>query len=64
MAIVEFAYPECEKCVYNDYDDESGEYVCDAVADEDEIARLAYRGNKACPFYKGGDEYMIVRKQI
>lgn len=64
MSYGDFAYPECEKCVYNEFDDEAGESFCNAAADEDEIARMSYRKSKACPFFKGGDEYMIVRKQI
>lgn len=59
-----FAYPECEDCVYNTYDEELGEGYCTAAADEDDLARMAYKKTKCCPFYKGGDEYMIVRKQI
>jgi len=32
--------------------------------DEDEIYRIYQSGSGQCPFYKFGDEYQIVKKQI
>ena len=59
-----FAYPECEDCVYNSWDEDAGDSFCTAAVDEDDLARMSYRKSSRCHFYKGGDEYMIVRKQI
>lgn len=53
---------ECESCAYYMYDEEYDEYLCTADLDEDDIYRLSI-GQKGCPFYRGGDEYSIVRKQ-
>ena len=39
---------KCEDCLYYEYDDEYGFYV-----------RF-----QNCPYYRPGDEYTIVRKQI
>jgi len=32
--------------------------------DEDEMAHLMTDGHYTCPYYKYGDEYTIVRKQM
>jgi len=32
--------------------------------DEDEYARLVQGERRGCPYYKRGDEYFIVRKQM
>ena len=64
MFFEDFAFPECENCLYNSYDDEAGENYCTAAVDEDDLARMSYKKSKACPFYRGGNEYSIVRKQI
>ena len=52
----------CETCAYNVYDDELDEYVCEAYLDEDEFYRLLQRGG-ACPYYRAGDDYELVRQQ-
>ena len=52
----------CEDCVYNVYDDEMDEYICEAYLDEDEFYRLIERGG-ACPYYRSGDDYELVRHQ-
>lgn len=57
---------DCEYCLYYAYDEESGEYVCDAVMDEDEYEKQfsAPHGTSArCPCFRAGDEYTIVRRQ-
>ena len=39
----------CEDCVYNVYDDEMDEYICEAYLDEDEFYRLiAPASHAAC----------------
>ena len=52
----------CEDCVYNTYDDELDEYICEAYLDEDEFYRLLQRGGP-CPYYRSGDDYDLVRHQ-
>ena len=46
------------------YDDEYGFYVCDMDLDEDETAQFIGGRFQNCPYYRPGDEYTIVRKQI
>lgn len=53
----------CEECAFYVYDDEYGEYICDAELDEDELVRMM-EGGRECPFYREGDEYKMVRHQI
>ena len=55
---------KCDYCVFYNYDDVTGEYVCDANIDEDDIERMMYKGTKDCPFFRDGDEYKTVRHQI
>lgn len=56
----------CENCMYLEYNDEIKEYVCsiESIMDEDDMARMSYSRHKHCPYYKVGDEYSLVRKQI
>lgn len=54
----------CEKCWYNSYDDESDEYFCTLVLDEDEYVRLISEQNKTCRYFRpDSGEYEIVKKQ-
>ncbi|MBQ2667481.1 MAG: hypothetical protein IJF56_02495 [Clostridia bacterium] len=55
---------KCEDCMYYSYDYELGFYVCDMDLDEDETARFIRGDFESCPYYRSGDEYTIVRKQI
>ncbi len=55
---------DCESCVFYDYDDEFDEYYCSVDMDEDDYARLMQDPQKACPFWRDGDEYKVVRHQI
>ena len=53
-----------ESCT-NYMDDEDYEsYVCDKNMDEDEYIRLMTDRYFQCPFYRNGDEYAVVRKQM
>ena len=52
----------CEDCAYNVYDDEMDEYVCEAYLDEDEFYRVQTCGG-ACPYYRSGADYELVRHQ-
>lgn len=58
------AYTECEQCMNYGYDEELEEYECQVYLDEDDLARYMSREHKACPFFQGGDEYKIVRRQM
>ena len=55
---------DCTTCVYYDYDETEEVYYCSVDMDEDELYRL-YQGKfKECPYYRDGDEYRVVRKQM
>ena len=57
----------CETCLFYEYDELTQQYYCDADFDEDEYARGQQAlGKKSvqCPYYRDGDEYKTVRKQI
>ena len=52
----------CDTCLFYEYDEEYDEYCCSADMDEDDYARMLQQ--KECPFWRDGDEYKTVRKQI
>ena len=54
----------CESCTYYIYDEDYESYVCDKNMDEDEYIRLMTYRHFQCPFYRNGDEYAVVRKQM
>ena len=54
----------CESCTYYIYDEDYESYVCDKNMDEDEYIRLMTDRYFQCPFYRNGDEYEVVRKQM
>ena len=54
----------CESCTYYIYDEDYESYVCDKNMDEDEHIRLMTDRYFQCPFYRNGDEYAVVRKQM
>ena len=54
----------CESCTYYIYDEDYESYVCDKNMDEDEDIRLMTDRHFQCPFYRNGDEYAVVRKQM
>ncbi len=54
----------CEECMNYFYDDELEEYICGVDMDEDEAARLVSGKSKNCPYFRFGDDYTIVKKQI
>ena len=53
-----------ESCTYYIYDEDYERYVCDKNMDEDEYIRLMTDRHFQCPFYRNGDEYAVVRKQM
>ncbi len=54
----------CDSCLYYEYDEEYETYVCQMDLDEDEMAHFLLEEHFACPYYRFGDEYTIVRKQM
>ena len=54
----------CDTCAYYSYDEEYECYVCDMDLDEDELVRFLSDTHYQCPYYRNGDEYAVVRKQI
>ena len=54
----------CERCTYYIYDEDYESYVCDKNMNEDEYIRLMTDRYFQCPFYRNGDEYAVVRKQM
>ncbi len=55
----------CENCMYYEYDYDDEEYYCSqSCLDEDDIAKMAMDSHYHCPYYREGNEYTIVRKQI
>lgn len=45
---------KCEDCLYYEYDDEYGFYVCDMDLDEDETAQFIGGRFQNCPYYRPG----------
>ncbi|MBQ6293160.1 MAG: hypothetical protein IJK77_04745 [Lachnospiraceae bacterium] len=58
------AQTSCESCLYFEYDEEYDEYFCVMDLDEDDYANFLTGRTESCPFYRFGDEYLIVHKQI
>ena len=54
----------CEECANYIYDDECECYCCDINLDEDEMYKFMSGTFYNCPYYKYGDEYSVVRKQM
>ena len=54
----------CDTCLYYAYDEEYEAYMCDMDMDEDEYDHLLSDQHYNCPYYRNGDEYAVVRKQM
>ena len=54
----------CEECINYFYDDDAECYTCAIDLDEDEMFLFMRGSFSACPYYRGGDDYTIVLKQI
>lgn len=54
----------CEACMNYIYDEEYECYICDMDLDQDEMGRFLTNTFENCPYFRLGDEYMIVRKQM
>ena len=55
---------KCASCAFYLYDEEYDGYVCDINMDEDEYVRLTMDMHYECPYYRNGDDYQVVRKQM
>lgn len=53
----------CEECVYYTYDEELEYYICEMDLDEDEMLRFMQGNYSDCPYFRNGDDYILVRKQ-
>ena len=54
----------CDICARLIYDEDYEGYVCDVDMDEDEYMRFMSDKSYSCPYYRNGDEYAVVRKQM
>jgi len=54
----------CEECINYTYDEEYECYTCMMDLDEDEMRLFIRNRFDRCPYYRRGDEYTTVRKQI
>ena len=54
----------CDFCANYVYGDEDEDYYCDVNLDEDEMYRFLSSNYKECPYYRPGDEYLVVRHQM
>lgn len=54
----------CEQCINYSYDDDYECFTCIMDLDQDELYRFISGNFNDCPYFKPGDEYTIVRKQI
>ena len=54
----------CEQCINYSYDDDYECFTCVMDLDQDELYRFISGNFNDCPYFKPGDEYTIVRKQI
>lgn len=61
---------DCERCSNYVFDEQFGEFFCEAPFDEDELAREAENTigrtakKRVCPYYVEDGEYKTVNKQI
>lgn len=54
----------CESCMNYEFDEEEECYICVVNLDEDDVVHFLQDDVKSCPYYRAGDEYTIVRKQM
>ncbi|MBQ7680432.1 MAG: hypothetical protein IJT34_11355 [Butyrivibrio sp.] len=52
--------------MYYEYDEELEEYSCSSLVemDEDDYGRMVADPRAACPMFRAGNEYQIVKKQL
>ena len=54
----------CDFFFFFEYDEKDEEYYCAVSTDEGDMARFVQSNYKECPFFKSGDEYLVVRHQM
>lgn len=54
----------CDVCINYVYDEDCECYTCAIDLDEDEMMGFVTGNFRNCPYFRFGDEYTIVRKQI
>ena len=54
----------CDTCVFNAWDEDEEDYVCQADMVEDDCYRLLADSRSGCPFYRNDNEYEVVRHQM
>lgn len=54
----------CETCANLCYDEDYECYVCEVNLDEDDMVRFLQGNTSQCAYYRNGDEYSVVRKQM
>ena len=54
----------CEECMNYYYDEDFECFTCAIDLDEDEMMKFISGSFKECPYFRRGDEYSVVRKQI
>ncbi|MBO4766144.1 MAG: DUF6472 family protein [Lachnospiraceae bacterium] len=54
----------CDYCMYYEYDEDYECYTCSKDLDEDDMAHFMSGRSFDCPFFRSGNEYAIVRKQM
>ncbi len=54
----------CDECAFFEYDEDDEEYYCSVDMDEDDYSRFVSGGRRDCPFFRPGDEYLVVRHQM
>ena len=54
----------CDLCAHYVYDDEGDFSECMVNMDEDDYIRLMTNQHYQCPYYRNGDDYLVVRKQL
>ena len=54
----------CDVCMNFIYDEEYECYICDMDLDQDEMGRFLTNTFDNCPYFRLGDKYKIVRKQM
>ncbi len=53
----------CETCEFARIDEETGDIICDARLDEDDMVDFLNRNDGRCKYYRFYDEYKMVQKQ-
>ena len=54
----------CDSCNNFVYDEDYECYTCEMDLDEDEMGKFFSSTLDNCPYYRPGDEYLVVRRQM